>query len=300
MSTIPFHDDIQSGLRALSTEVFNDGIVLMHSLQLRKGLDHVYTFNSPITERQHRRHSSTTSSASSTSLHQQPWLNEQVLRIFDEPSVPEMFPQAQSEQELYNTLTPDIYSNTFQPSPDKVFDEMLQNLEAEIETEYPEGDMLNAFHDTAVEHCPNLACEPDILSPQARALLHYFPELDRSNTAAGDQWRCAPAYVSGDSMVPHVPFSPSSVPAPPAPSPSNPSGPLRDSGMDYLPRFPDPFFSLGSDCLQNISAGKQSLPCPRPTQQTDAFSHSVSRNRPYRKFQFVLEDIGGKAPIIMQ
>lgn len=266
--------------------------------KLRKGLDHVYTFNSPITERQHRRHSSTISSASSTSLHQHPWLNEQVLSAFDEPSVPEMFPQARPAQGLYNTLTPDIYSNTFQPSPDEVF-EMLQNLEAEIGTENLEGNMLNVFHDTAGEHCP-MACEPDILSPQARALLNCFPELDHSNTTAGDQWRCAPTYVSGDSMVSNIPFSPSPVPVPPAPSPSNPSGPLRDSGMDYLPRFPDPFVSSDSDCLQNGSAGKHSLPYSRPTQQTNACTHSVSRNRPYRKFQFVLEDIGGKAPVFMQ
>lgn len=209
-----------------------------------------------------------------------------------------MFPQAQPEQGVYNTLNPDIYSNTFQPSPDEAFDQMLQALESEIETESPEGNMPHLFHDTAIDECPNVPCKPDMLSPQASALLHCFPELDRSNT--GNRWICVPADVFGDSMVPGFPFSPSSVPVPPAPSPSNPS-PLRDPGMDYLPRFPDPLFSLDSDCLQNISAGKQSLPCPRPrVQQTDALTPSVSRNRPNRKFQFVVEDIGGRAPVFLQ
>lgn len=268
-------------------------IVLISSLQLRQGLNHAYTFNSPIKERGNRCRSSTTSLSSNTSLHQHPWLNERVLRAFDELSVPETFPQAQPEQGLYNTLTPDIYSNTFQPPPDVAFDEMLQTLETEIETENPEGNMPNVFQDTAFEHCPNLACEPDLLSPQGRALLHCFPELNRSN--AGDWWTCAPSYVSGDSMVPGLPFSPSSIPVPPAPS-----GPFRDPGMDYLPRFSDPLFTLESDRLQHISAGKQSLHCPKPTQQTEAFTHSLFRNQPYRKFQFVLEDIGGKAPVFVQ
>ncbi|KAJ5644743.1 hypothetical protein N7507_010754 [Penicillium longicatenatum] len=261
--------------------------------KLRQGLNHASTFNSPIKERARRRRSSATSS-SSTSQCQRPWLNERVLRAFDEPSVPEMFPQSQPEQDPYNTLNPDMYANVFQPSPDEAFDQMLQTLETDIEIENP-GNM-PMFLDTAVG-CPNLTYGPDILSPQARALLHCFPELD-SNMGP---WACVPACVSGGvsggAMVPA--FSSPSVPVPPAPSPLN-LGTLRAPGMDYLPQCPDPLLSLGGDCLQNIAAGKESGSSRSRTLQTDTFTHSVSRNRPFKKFQFVLEDIGGRAPVITQ
>lgn len=203
----------------------------------------------------------------------------------------------------------------FQSSPDEAFDQMLQGLESDIEMVNPEDQMSSMFHNnTASEDHADMTNESGILSLEANALLQCFPELVSPNTT--EYWwtcppSCQPSSVSGDSMVSGFPHSPSlPLPVPPAPSPSNPStGPLRDPSLYYLPQFPEPILSLNGDHLPTIPGikqlGSRSSARPRPNvQQTDAFTRhsSVSRNQnqSFKQFEFVLEDIGGQAPVFIQ
>ncbi|KAJ5953224.1 hypothetical protein N7454_000120 [Penicillium verhagenii] len=242
-----------------------------------------------------------------------PWLNESVLGALDTPSLSGVFVQAQPEPRVYdNPLAPGIHPNAFRPSTtDQAFDQMLHSLETEIvETERPEERPLpDLLGDTP------LGSDVDsILSPEARALLHCFPDRDCSNPT-GNWWTGAPppllsssSSMAGDLVVPRLPFSPSFVPLAPAPSPSYPNaGPFRLPGLDCLPQFPDTVFSLdNNDRLPNMSSvdlgcrplAPRSKPATRQTQ--GALKDAGSRSRPYRKFRFVLEDIGGQAPVFLQ
>ncbi|KAJ5760915.1 hypothetical protein N7520_008071 [Penicillium odoratum] len=206
-----------------------------------------------------------------------------MLGAFDKP-LSDIF-QVQPQQPISNPLSTDISSSAFQPSPDEAFGEMLQTLETEKPNENRPG-MFNGP-----------LCESDILSFEARALLQCA-ELNRSN-AIEDWWECPP------SSVPTYEFLPSPFPAPPLPSPVNTDhGFPYNPALDDFPRFHDPL--LFDDCWSTLPGSK---PAPRPMlgfQQTNAVTRSSSnhqnqrQHKPPRKFHFVLENIGGKAPVIIQ
>ncbi|KAJ5648403.1 hypothetical protein N7490_004775 [Penicillium lividum] len=255
--------------------------------KLRRGLVNAYTSN-PIRERKNKRRASTSSMPSSTFQCQHPWLNERMLGAFDEP-LSDIF-QTQPQQPVSNALSTDISSSAFQPSPDEAFDEMLQTLETEIESEKPNENMPGMFDGPLYGS--------DILSFEARALLRCV-ELDRSN-AIGDWW-ASPSF----SVPTYYDFLPSPFPAPPLPSPVNTDhGSPYNPALDYFPRFHAPL--LFDDCWSTLPGSK---PAPRPMpgfQQTTPVTRSSSnhqnqhQHKPPRKFHFVLEDIGGKAPVFIQ
>lgn len=247
---------------------------------------------------------STGSATSCPSPPQRPWLNERVLRAFDEPPPPE--PLSMPNYGVYQPPG----STNFCPvdhiqNPDAAVEQVLQTLGSAIEAEAnTRTSQMPNTHFAGVGAQPTPG-QPDFLSPEARAQLQLFSEPEEISPE--DCWAPPPALpppppptVSHDPTMTNFSTSSSGSSVPSFPSPGHVS-PLNTCYSCSHP-YPDPSFAVPVEDEHLLDSLFARPPAPLPEPQTRPTRPVPQRQqtpkKPGRTFKFVLEDIGGQAPII--
>ena len=186
-------------------------------------------------------------------------------------------------------------------NPDAAVEQVLQTLgsaiEAEASTRAPQ--IPNA-HFTGVGAQP-IPGQPDFLSPEARAQLQLFSEPEEISPE--DCWAPPPPpppTVSHDPTMTNLSIS-SSGSSVPSFSGSGHVSPLNTCYSCSHP-YPGPLFTMPVEDEHFLDSLFARRPTPLPEPQIQPTRPVAQRQQTPKKqgrtFKFVLEDIGGQAPII--
>ncbi|KAJ5609151.1 hypothetical protein N7528_009718 [Penicillium herquei] len=244
--------------------------------------------NSPIKQRK-ASHSSSTSSVISNISQPQPWLNERLLRAFDEPLLPDLLlPTSSPQANEYNPGgTGHFDCMVHVQNPNIVFDQMLHNLGNTLEIGEFESETPSLCHNVSPGHIE--ALETDILSPEARAQLQIASELEKF--PSGNWWESWPSAPMSDGLI--TPYSSISSPMPCFPELSVGSAIPIDPLLSDSALLEDPFSSMMDASLLNSVFGPSSR---QDSQQSSATrsSDTTPGRKSGRKFTFIYEHPGAR------